>query len=59
MSHSPTRARRVASTGRSISLRYWKIVCRRCGFTSPETFLRAFKRLVGVSPTEYPQRFAA
>jgi len=34
-------------------------IARRCGFTSPETFLRAFKRLVGVSPTEYRQRFSA
>ncbi len=34
-------------------------IARRCGFTSPETFLRAFKRLVGVNPTEYRQRFSA
>ena len=33
-------------------------IARSCGFTSPETFLRAFKRLVGVSPTEYRHRFA-
>ncbi len=34
-------------------------IARRCGFTSPETFLRSFRRLVGVTPTEYRQRFAA
>lgn len=33
-------------------------IARRCGFGSAETFLRAFKRLVGVTPTEYRQRFA-
>lgn len=34
-------------------------VARSCGFSSAETFLRAFKRLVGVNPTEYRQRFSA
>lgn len=33
-------------------------IARSCGFTSPETFLRSFKRLVGVTPNEYRQRFS-
>lgn len=32
-------------------------IAARCGFTSPETFLRSFKRVVGVNPAEYRQRF--
>lgn len=32
-------------------------VANQCGFASSETFLRSFKRVVGVSPTEYRQRF--
>jgi transcriptional regulator GlxA family with amidase domain len=34
-------------------------VARRCGFANQETFLRAFRRVVGISPTEYRRRFAA
>lgn len=33
-------------------------IASSCGFSSAETFLRAFRRLVGVSPTEYRRRFA-
>lgn len=33
-------------------------VARRCGFTNEATFLRAFRRVVGISPTEYRRRFA-
>lgn len=29
----------------------------RCGFASAETFLRSFKRIVGVNPTAYRRRF--
>ncbi|MCU7728503.1 GlxA family transcriptional regulator [Actinoplanes sp. KI2] len=32
-------------------------VARRCGFTTAETFLRAFSRTLGVTPTEYRFRF--
>ena len=32
-------------------------VARRCGFGTLETFIRAFRRVVGVNPTEYRQRF--
>lgn len=32
-------------------------IARRCGFTTVETFLRAFRRQVGVTPTDYRQRF--
>lgn len=32
-------------------------IARRCGFSGPETFLRTFTRVVGLSPTEYRQRF--
>jgi AraC-like DNA-binding protein len=33
-------------------------IAGRCGFASSETFLRAFRRVVGVNPTEYRQRFS-
>jgi transcriptional regulator GlxA family with amidase domain len=33
-------------------------IADRCGFASTETCIRAFKRVVGVNPTEYRQRFA-
>jgi transcriptional regulator GlxA family with amidase domain len=33
-------------------------IARRCGFTTVETFHRAFRRLVGVTPTDYRQRFS-
>jgi transcriptional regulator GlxA family with amidase domain len=33
-------------------------VARRCGFGTPETFRRAFGRRVGVSPSDYRDRFA-
>lgn len=33
-------------------------IARRCGFGTVETFLRSFRRVVGVNPTEYRQRFA-
>ncbi|MGI9597319.1 MAG: GlxA family transcriptional regulator [Acidimicrobiales bacterium] len=32
-------------------------IAQRCGFRNQETFLRAFRRLVGVTPTEYRRRF--
>jgi transcriptional regulator GlxA family with amidase domain len=32
-------------------------VARRCGFATAETFLRAFSRTLGVTPTEYRGRF--
>jgi transcriptional regulator GlxA family with amidase domain len=32
-------------------------IAKQCGFTSAATFLRSFRRVVGVSPTEYRQRF--
>ncbi|MGE3960674.1 MAG: GlxA family transcriptional regulator [Dehalococcoidia bacterium] len=32
-------------------------IAQRCGFGTPETFIRAFRRVVGVNPTEYRQRF--
>lgn len=32
---------------------------RRCGFASAETFVRAFRRVVGVNPTEYRRRFSS
>jgi transcriptional regulator GlxA family with amidase domain len=32
-------------------------VARRCGFTTVETFLRSFGRVLGVSPGEYRSRF--
>ena len=34
-------------------------VARRCGFPTVETFLRAFDRNLGVTPTEYRSRFHA
>lgn len=34
-------------------------VAKRCGFRNQETFLRAFGRVVGISPTEYRRGFAA
>lgn len=34
-------------------------IAHRCGFTTQETFLRAFRRVVGISPTEYRRRFAS
>ena len=34
-----------------------EVVCRRCGFGTPETMRRAFRRRVGVSPAEYRARF--
>jgi transcriptional regulator GlxA family with amidase domain len=34
-------------------------VARRCGFANQTTFLRAFRRVVGISPTEYRRRFTA
>jgi transcriptional regulator GlxA family with amidase domain len=34
-------------------------VARQCGFANETTFLRAFRRVVGISPTEYRRRFAA
>ncbi|MEX1296555.1 MAG: helix-turn-helix domain-containing protein [Candidatus Limnocylindrales bacterium] len=33
-------------------------IAGHCGFTNAETFHRSFKRRVGVTPTEYRQRFA-
>lgn len=33
-------------------------VAAACGFGTVETFLRAFRRVVGVNPTEYRQRFS-
>ncbi|HSE09837.1 MAG TPA: helix-turn-helix domain-containing protein [Nocardioidaceae bacterium] len=33
-------------------------IARRCGFRTPETFMRSFKRAVGVSPTEFRSRVA-
>ena len=33
-------------------------IAARCGFARQETFLRAFRRVVGVSPTEYRRGFA-
>jgi transcriptional regulator GlxA family with amidase domain len=33
-------------------------IARRCGFASQETFVRTFRRVVGVSPTEYRRRFS-
>ncbi len=33
-------------------------VARRCGFPSETTFLRAFRRVVGTTPTQYRKRFA-
>jgi transcriptional regulator GlxA family with amidase domain len=32
-------------------------VARRCGFTTAETFLRAFTKVLGTTPTEYRHRF--
>ena len=32
-------------------------IALRSGFKGPETFLRAFRRVVGVNPTEYRRRF--
>ncbi|MET8249404.1 GlxA family transcriptional regulator [Streptomyces sp. NPDC005202] len=32
-------------------------IASRCGFTAPETFLRAFSAIVGLSPAQYRQRF--
>jgi transcriptional regulator GlxA family with amidase domain len=34
-------------------------LARRCGFGTPETMRRAFARRVGVSPSDYRDRFAA
>ncbi|MEZ5143516.1 MAG: helix-turn-helix domain-containing protein [Acidimicrobiales bacterium] len=34
-------------------------VAADCGFASSETFLRAFRRVVGVNPTEYRQRVSS
>ena len=34
-------------------------VARQSGFANETTFLRAFRRVVGISPTEYRRRFAA
>jgi transcriptional regulator GlxA family with amidase domain len=34
-------------------------LARRCGFGTPETMRRAFARRVGVSPSNYRDRFAA
>ncbi len=34
-------------------------IALRCGFSGPETFLRAFRRVVGVNPTDYRRRFPA
>ncbi len=33
-------------------------IARRCGFLTVETFHRAFRRLVGVTPTDYRNRFS-
>jgi transcriptional regulator GlxA family with amidase domain len=33
------------------------VIARRCGFGTPETFRRAFARRVGVSPSDYRDRF--
>lgn len=33
-------------------------IAHRCGFGGLETFLRSFRRVVGVNPTEYRKRFA-
>ena len=33
-------------------------IARRCGFRGVETFHRSFKRLVGVTPNEYRDRFS-
>ena len=32
-------------------------VAHRCGFATVETFVRSFRRVVGVNPTEYRKRF--
>jgi transcriptional regulator GlxA family with amidase domain len=32
-------------------------VAARSGFASPETLIRAFRRIVGINPTEYRRRF--
>jgi len=32
-------------------------VARRCGFATPETFLRSFSKILQLTPTEYRQRF--
>lgn len=32
-------------------------IARGCGFRSPETFARCFRRVVGINPTEYRSKF--
>ena len=32
-------------------------IAARCGFANPETLIRSFKRLVGLTPTEYRHRY--
>ena len=34
-------------------------IAAQCGFGSPETLIRTFRKVVGVNPTEYRQRFSA
>jgi transcriptional regulator GlxA family with amidase domain len=46
-------ARRLLETGEAVP----KQVASECGFSSIDTFRRAFARLVGVTPAEYRKRF--